>query len=111
MDDLDLSLPENNSFIPKENDEDPEVTANPLILPEHKQIDPHFGEKILKQLQDSELAQVGEAFILQRRYKHNNASGGEEFVLSDGSGVERRISLTQLAGVHSEDDLRKLLEE
>ena len=112
MDDLDLSLPENNSFIPKENDEDPAVTANDFIRPEDKQIDTAFNEKLLKQLQDSELARVGEDLILQRRYKHDGG-GGESFTLQDtNTGAERSgISLTQLASVHSEDDLRKLLDE
>ncbi len=111
MEEKDLSLPENNDFIPQDGP-DPEVNANPFVPESLKEDDPHFAEKIMEQLSTGEIARVGEDLILQRRHLHEDGqSGGENFKLSDTSGKEIIVTLPQIAKVRSEKDLRALLGE
>jgi hypothetical protein len=107
-DEKDLSLPENNDAIPNDNP-DPEVMANDMIPPEFKPEDPHFAQRIMQQLETSEMAKVSEDLILQRRYKHD-AGGGEYFLLSDmNTGAEVSVSLSQIVKTKSIEELRRLL--
>lgn len=105
MDEKDYSDPSVNDYIAGQGDTmSPEDRANEFI-PESEKSPKPIGN-ILKQLENSEMATIGEDIIVQRRYKHEGA-GGEFFLISNGE-EEKEISLSELAKVASEEDLRAL---
>lgn len=104
----DLSLPENNEQIPQGDPLSPEDRTNPLIPEDSKSSAPAGNaSSILKQLENSENAKVGNIMV-QRRYKHDGEAGGEDFTLTNidtGEEVEG-IQLSELAKVKDEAELK-----
>ena len=110
MEEKDLTLPENNDFIPREDGQDisEDLAQNELVRAEDK---PPIGKYILKKLGTTESCGIGD-IIINRRFKNaEGETGGEEFSVANRAGKEIRLTLAQLASIATQQQLEDLLEE
>ena len=106
----DLSLAENNDFIPAGPEISQEDAENNLIRAEDK---PQIGGYVLEKLGNGESVQIGN-IIIQRTFKHSEgSSGGEEFSLldMDNEKEKRGVTLKQLANIKTQEGFQDLFEE